>query len=81
MALYRSRTTSTAGPQAHPNVSFRKASVYEDLSEIWGRPFDAIIALEVVEHLYDPRQFLRRAAACLGKIEVPRLEDSSWDQH
>jgi 2-polyprenyl-3-methyl-5-hydroxy-6-metoxy-1,4-benzoquinol methylase len=52
---------------AYPNVSFRKASVYEDLSEIWGRPFDAVIALEVVEHLYDPRLFLRRVAACLGK--------------
>ena len=51
----------------HPNVSFRKVSVYEDLSGIWGRPFDAVIALEVVEHLYDPRQFLRRVAACLGK--------------
>jgi 2-polyprenyl-6-hydroxyphenyl methylase/3-demethylubiquinone-9 3-methyltransferase len=50
---------------AHPNVSFRKASVYEDLSGVWGRPFDAIIALEVVEHLYDPRQFLRRATTCM----------------
>jgi 2-polyprenyl-3-methyl-5-hydroxy-6-metoxy-1,4-benzoquinol methylase len=51
----------------HPNVSVRQASVYEDLTRIWGRPFDAVIALEVVEHLYDPRQFLRRAAACLEK--------------
>jgi 2-polyprenyl-6-hydroxyphenyl methylase/3-demethylubiquinone-9 3-methyltransferase len=42
--------------------SFRKASLYDDLTvpfEIdW---FDAIVAVEVIEHLYSPRTFVDRA--------------------
>ena len=50
----------------HPTVSFRPRST-KTFAGSGGQPFDAVIALEVVEHLYDPRQFLRRAIACLRK--------------
>ena len=50
-----------------PGVRFAVASVYDDLCAALGaeRPFDAVIALEVIEHLYSPRAFLDRARAAL----------------
>jgi ubiquinone biosynthesis O-methyltransferase len=49
---------------AHPDVRFEVASVYDDLHARFGT-FDRVIALEVIEHLYDPRAFLRRAFEAL----------------
>ena len=50
--------------QAHRGIgSFQKASVYDDLSAPFAgvTTFDAIVSVEVVEHLYSPRIFVRRA--------------------
>ncbi|MET0556873.1 MAG: methyltransferase domain-containing protein [Vicinamibacteria bacterium] len=49
---------------AHPNVRFEVGSVYDDLQARFGA-FDRVIALEVIEHLYDPRTFVRRAFEAL----------------
>ena len=50
--------------EAWPHLSFRVGSVYDDL-----RPFasrcGAIVSLEVIEHLIDPRAMLARAYECL----------------
>jgi 2-polyprenyl-3-methyl-5-hydroxy-6-metoxy-1,4-benzoquinol methylase len=46
--------------QAWPQSSFWVASVYEDLYAVLGQTFDACIGTEVIEHLYDPRSFVRR---------------------
>jgi 2-polyprenyl-6-hydroxyphenyl methylase/3-demethylubiquinone-9 3-methyltransferase len=39
---------------------FEVGSVYDDLQEWLGGGFDACVSVEVVEHLYDPRAFVRR---------------------
>ena len=45
---------------AYPGVQFEVASGYEDIHARFGRLFDACIAVEVIEHLYEPRQFVSR---------------------
>jgi ubiquinone biosynthesis O-methyltransferase len=49
---------------AHPDVRFEVGSVYDDLRARFGT-FDRVVALEVIEHLFDPRTFLRRAFEAL----------------
>lgn len=44
---------------AHPGCRFEVASAYEDLAARFGT-FTVVVSLEVIEHLYDPRQFARR---------------------
>jgi 2-polyprenyl-6-hydroxyphenyl methylase/3-demethylubiquinone-9 3-methyltransferase len=44
---------------AYPGVEVHVASVYDDLAKRFGR-FPAIVSLEVVEHLYDPRKYAAR---------------------
>jgi 2-polyprenyl-6-hydroxyphenyl methylase/3-demethylubiquinone-9 3-methyltransferase len=47
--------------------SFARGSIYEDLAAAFPgmKNFDAIIAIEVIEHLYSPREFVRRAFEAL----------------
>lgn len=45
---------------AYPRASLHVASAYDDLAARFGR-FPLVLSLEVVEHLYDPRAFARRA--------------------
>lgn len=51
-----------------PAGRFRVASVYDDFTRLFGETFDAVVSLEVIEHLYAPREFLRRVREAL----VPR---------
>jgi len=50
-----------------PNASFAVASAYNDYRLIFSnqRAFDAIVSVEVIEHLYDPREFVRRVHEAL----------------
>ncbi|HEY1787234.1 MAG TPA: class I SAM-dependent methyltransferase [Verrucomicrobiae bacterium] len=47
----------------YPNVSFSVASAYDDYSAIFSgiQKFDAVVSVEVIEHLYSPRDFVRSA--------------------
>lgn len=45
--------------QAYPDLKLEVGSAYDDLAAKYGR-VDAVISLEVVEHLYDPRCYARR---------------------
>jgi 2-polyprenyl-3-methyl-5-hydroxy-6-metoxy-1,4-benzoquinol methylase len=44
---------------AFPGLRLEHRSAYEDLAAEFGQ-FDAVVSLEVVEHLFDPRTFTRR---------------------
>jgi 2-polyprenyl-6-hydroxyphenyl methylase/3-demethylubiquinone-9 3-methyltransferase len=44
---------------ACPDGLFEVASVYDDLAGLFGHPFDMVVSLEVIEHLFDPRLFLK----------------------
>ncbi len=57
----------TRAKQRYPEIYFIEGSLYEDfrsLSKI--DSFDAIISIEVIEHLYSPRYFIRRAHEALS---------------
>lgn len=41
-----------------PHIRFDVASAYDDLAASYGQ-FDAVVSLEVVEHLYDPRLYAK----------------------
>jgi 2-polyprenyl-6-hydroxyphenyl methylase/3-demethylubiquinone-9 3-methyltransferase len=45
---------------AHPDLDLRPGSAYDDLAAGFGT-FDAVVSLEVVEHLYFPHRFAQRA--------------------
>lgn len=44
--------------EAYPLIRFDVASAYDDLASVYGQ-FDAVVSLEVVEHLYDPRLYAK----------------------
>jgi 2-polyprenyl-3-methyl-5-hydroxy-6-metoxy-1,4-benzoquinol methylase len=52
---------------AYPGIAFEVRSGYEDLRAHFGETFDACVAIEVIEHLYDPRLFVDR----LGQVLRP----------
>ncbi|MEO7327390.1 MAG: class I SAM-dependent methyltransferase [Minicystis sp.] len=52
--------------EAYPELRFEVASVYDDdLSVLVGTNVDAVISLEVIEHLYSPKRLLEQAHAIL----------------
>lgn len=47
------------------NIEFFEDSVYADLKSKYGT-FDCVVSIEVIEHLYDPRKFIRNAYELLN---------------
>ena len=54
------------GVRGGNEIDYRVGSVYDDLLASFGGKFDVVVALEVVEHLYDPRFFVRRVRDVLN---------------
>lgn len=52
--------------QSSPACRFRVASVYDPLGELFQEEFDAVVSLEVIEHLYAPREFVKRVREVLA---------------
>jgi 2-polyprenyl-6-hydroxyphenyl methylase/3-demethylubiquinone-9 3-methyltransferase len=48
-----------------PRCRFALASVYDDYEPLFERQFDAVVSLEVIEHLYDPSAFVKRVFQAL----------------
>jgi 2-polyprenyl-3-methyl-5-hydroxy-6-metoxy-1,4-benzoquinol methylase len=63
--------------QAHPALALTVGSAYDDLSEEYGQ-FPAVISLEVVEHLYAPRDF---AATLFSLVETGGIAVVSTPYH
>jgi 2-polyprenyl-3-methyl-5-hydroxy-6-metoxy-1,4-benzoquinol methylase len=51
---------------ADPAIRVERLSVYDDLRACFGGDWDIVIATEVIEHLYSPREFVARARALLS---------------
>jgi len=51
--------------EAVPKAGFHRLGVYDDPALLKESRFDAVVALEVIEHLYAPRALLRFARALL----------------
>jgi len=49
----------------YPQGRFEKFSVYEDVSGHFGDEWDLVVSSEVIEHLYDPRMFIRNIHSLL----------------
>jgi 2-polyprenyl-3-methyl-5-hydroxy-6-metoxy-1,4-benzoquinol methylase len=43
---------------AHPDLNIERGSAYDELAELYGQ-FPVVISLEVVEHVYAPRNYAR----------------------
>lgn len=48
-----------------PTARIELASLYDNVLDLFEQPFDAVVSLEVVEHLYDPRMFVKQMKRCL----------------
>lgn len=51
--------------KANRGARFEVCSVYDNLADKFGDDWDVVISSEVIEHLYDPRAFVRRVHAML----------------
>ncbi len=59
--------------------TFKVASVYDDFGAIFpATKFDAVISVEVIEHLYDPRTFTRRIYDALGPGGLAIITTPYW---
>jgi 2-polyprenyl-6-hydroxyphenyl methylase/3-demethylubiquinone-9 3-methyltransferase len=69
------------GRCAFPALDLREASVYDDLRATFGADFDAVLSIEVIEHLYDPAAFVRRAYDALrpgGRLVITTPYHGYW---
>jgi 2-polyprenyl-3-methyl-5-hydroxy-6-metoxy-1,4-benzoquinol methylase len=47
------------------NAEFHQRSIYDEMPADWLGRFDVVVSLEVIEHLYSPRELLRLAREAL----------------
>jgi 2-polyprenyl-6-hydroxyphenyl methylase/3-demethylubiquinone-9 3-methyltransferase len=66
--------------QTHPHLSFATASVYDDMRTVFSGTsyFDAIVSVEVIEHLYSPATFVNRVRESLTPSGVVVITTPYW---
>jgi 2-polyprenyl-3-methyl-5-hydroxy-6-metoxy-1,4-benzoquinol methylase len=66
--------------ERYPHLQFATGSVYDDLRRVFsGVPrFDAIIAVEVIEHLYSPATFVSRIHEALPAGGIAVITTPYW---
>lgn len=64
-ALDSSKDGIRIAKESYPSIDFRCLSLYENLVPHIGSDYDVVTSSEVIEHLYDPRSFLRSAHAIM----------------
>jgi 2-polyprenyl-3-methyl-5-hydroxy-6-metoxy-1,4-benzoquinol methylase len=64
----------------YPNITFCNSSVYDNPLEKFhaAAPFDAIVSIEVIEHLYSPMTFMKQARAALKPGGLLILTTPYW---
>jgi 2-polyprenyl-3-methyl-5-hydroxy-6-metoxy-1,4-benzoquinol methylase len=75
MGVDPSKTGIAHARRKYPEARLFEGSIDDDLAEKYGR-FPVLISLEVIEHCYDPRKFVRRVSELLepggiGIISTP----------
>ena len=63
------------GLQNYPHLKLAIGNAYDDLSQVYGQ-FPLVVSLEVIEHCFDPRRFLKTmrdliAPAGIGILSTP----------
>jgi 2-polyprenyl-3-methyl-5-hydroxy-6-metoxy-1,4-benzoquinol methylase len=62
--------------QQYPDCKFIEASIY-DLPYSQLKPeFDVVISVEVIEHLFDPKQLIRSAKQCYVVVKLVNHHES-----
>lgn len=76
--LSRGGITKAAG--RYPNIKFSVASAVDDFRTIFPgvTGFDAVVSVEVIEHLYMPGEFVRSASAALKPGGVVVVTTPYW---
>ena len=82
------------GRQNYPHLKLAIGNVYDDLAQVYGQ-FPLVVSLEVIEHCFDPRRFLKTmhdliAPAGIGILSTPYhgylknlalAVSGKWDDH
>ena len=57
------------GLQNYPHLKLAIGNVYDELAQVYGE-FQLVVSLEVIEHCFDPRRFLKTMYDLIAPAEI-----------